>query len=88
MDLIRCGGEYDFFPFLLYSSSDLNYYTYNSDRIDPTGEFSRQRQLSWLFWMNMKNTSEIIKQELRYVQNTAGSKIEKLKYATDVQIGE
>jgi len=32
--------------------------------IDPTGEFSRQRQLSWLLWTNMRNTSEIIKQEL------------------------
>ena len=55
--------------------------------MDPTGEFSRQRQLSWLFWTSLKSTSEIIKKELSYVRETSRSKIDKLKYTSDVQIG-
>ena len=55
--------------------------------MDPTGEFSRQRQLSWLFWTSLKSASEIIKKELSYVRETSRSKIDKLKYTSDVQIG-
>lgn len=55
--------------------------------MDPTGEFSRQRQLSWLLWTQLKSTSEIIKKELGYVRDVSESKIKKLEYASDVQIG-
>jgi hypothetical protein len=57
-------------------------------RIDPTGEFSRQRQLSCLFWTYLKSTSDIIKQELRYVLDISQSKIDRLEQASDLHIGK
>lgn len=75
--MITCGGE----------SSPLLSLLTPRPRIDPTGEFSRQRQLSWLFWTYLKCTSEIIKQELHFVLKASESKIKKLQQASDVQIG-
>jgi hypothetical protein len=72
-----------FFPFLLIF--DL---THSRCRIDPTGEFSRQRQISWLLWTYLKDTSDIIKQELSLVVSTSKAKIHKLELASDVQIGK
>lgn len=58
----------------------------NAWGIDPTGEFSRQRTL--FFWRSFnRNSKSVIKEELILVQKQTASKIEKLRFATDVHTG-
>ena len=55
--------------------------------IDPTGEFSKQRQNYLIFWSQSKSSGDIIKQELKFVDEETKIKSGKLRYASDVQAG-
>ena len=55
--------------------------------IDPTGEFSKQRQNYLLFWSQSKSSGDIIKKELKFVEEESKKRIHKLEYSSDVQRG-
>ncbi len=55
--------------------------------IDPTGEFSRQRQNYLLFWSRSKSSADIIKKEMKFVEEETKLKTHKLQYASNVQTG-
>jgi hypothetical protein len=55
--------------------------------IDPTGEFSKQRQNYLLFWSQPKSSGDIIKKELEFVEKESKLKSHKLEYASSVQTG-
>lgn len=55
--------------------------------IDPTGEFSKQRQNYLIFWSESKSSEDIIKKELKFVHEETKKKSDKLEYASDVQTG-
>ncbi len=54
-------------------------------RVDPTGEFSKQWFGSWA--INLGSAENSLKKEMRFVQNEAKNKLEKLSTAEDSQIG-
>jgi hypothetical protein len=54
--------------------------------VDPTGEFSRQRQKLLCIEMN-KSTEELIIAEIQHVRDVANEKYEKLQFASDVHTG-
>jgi hypothetical protein len=56
-------------------------------RIDPTGEFSKQRQTYFWFWTQSKSSAEILKNELTFVREEAEKKCDKLRNASEVQTG-
>jgi hypothetical protein len=56
-------------------------------RIDPTGEFSKQRQSYLWFWTQSKSSADIIKKELAFVKEETEKKSAKLRDASDVQTG-
>jgi hypothetical protein len=56
-------------------------------RVDPTGEFSKQRQSYLFFWSRPKSAADLIKRELTFVHDEAKKKTEKLESASDVQTG-
>ena len=54
--------------------------------MDPTGEFSLQRQST--YWLDMnKSAEELIQAEMQFVKQEVQAKYEKLRFATDVQTG-
>jgi hypothetical protein len=55
--------------------------------IDPTGEFSKQRQTYWYFWSRPKSAAVIIQKELLFVHEESMKKKNKLQHASDVQTG-
>lgn len=55
--------------------------------IDPTGEFSKQRQNYLFFWFETKSSANLIKKELSFVREETKKKCRKLEYASDVQTG-
>eukprot|EP00604_Paraphysomonas_vestita_P002520 CAMPEP_0174819598 /NCGR_PEP_ID=MMETSP1107-20130205/2931_1 /TAXON_ID=36770 /ORGANISM="Paraphysomonas vestita, Strain GFlagA" /LENGTH=227 /DNA_ID=CAMNT_0016033405 /DNA_START=199 /DNA_END=879 /DNA_ORIENTATION=- len=55
--------------------------------IDPTGEFSKQRENYLLFWSKSKSSGDIIKKEMRFVDEESKKKMNKLEYSSDVQRG-
>ena len=55
--------------------------------IDPTGEFSKKRQNYLLFWSQSKSSGDIIKKELKFVEEESKKRIHKLEYSSDVQRG-
>jgi hypothetical protein len=78
---MRCGGKRNSF-FLA-----LNFCCLLFDRIDPTGEFSKQRQSYFWFWSRPKSSADIIKNELMFVREETKKKSEKLQGASEVQTG-
>ncbi len=72
-----------YFPFFLFQPIP----HYFLVRIDPTGEFSQQRQNYFLFWSRTKSSADVIKGELKYVREETKSKTQKLQHASTVQTG-
>jgi len=55
--------------------------------IDPTGEFSKQTERTLFCTLRTMSAESAIKKELMFVKAETQSKYEKLRFATDVQIG-
>jgi hypothetical protein len=55
--------------------------------VDPTGEFSKQRQTYWFFWSRPKSAADLIKKELMFVHQEATKRSEKLQHASSAQTG-
>jgi hypothetical protein len=56
-------------------------------RMDPTGEFSQQRQSHWYFGTHLKSAGDDLKAEMKFVREEAQRVSEKLRNASKVQTG-